>query len=69
MIIAGEASGDLHGGRLVQALLHENPTLDIFGVGGDHMAAAGMKLYYHINEFDQDYERIEKCYQQEEQFA
>ncbi len=50
MIIAGEASGDLHGGRLVQALLHENPTLDIFGVGGDHMAAAGMKLYYHINQ-------------------
>lgn len=50
MIIAGEASGDLHGGRLVQELLRQNPHLEIFGVGGDTMAAAGMKLYYHINQ-------------------
>ncbi|MBN2354927.1 lipid-A-disaccharide synthase [candidate division KSB1 bacterium] len=50
MIIAGEASGDLHGGRLVQALLQQNPDLAIYGVGGDHMAAAGMKLFYHIDQ-------------------
>ena len=50
MILAGEASGDLHGGELVKALLRDDPTLEIFGVGGDNMRDAGMQLYYHVDQ-------------------
>ncbi|HOC23761.1 MAG TPA: lipid-A-disaccharide synthase, partial [bacterium] len=50
MLIAGEASGDLHGGKLVAALRGLEPELELFGVGGDRMAAAGMELYYHVND-------------------
>ena len=50
MLIAGEASGDLHGVKLVAALRGLEPELELFGVGGDRMAAAGMELYYHVND-------------------
>lgn len=50
MIIAGEASGDLHGGALVQELTKLNPDIELFGVGGDRMRKAGVHLYYHVND-------------------
>ncbi|HPG38667.1 MAG TPA: lipid-A-disaccharide synthase [bacterium] len=50
MMIAGEASGDLHGGELVKALRRLEPTLEIFGVGGDSMKNAGMEQFYHIKQ-------------------
>ncbi len=50
MIIAGEASGDLHGAGVVRELLKQNPKLDVFGVGGDKMKQEGMNLVYHIRE-------------------
>lgn len=50
LIIAGEASGDLHGARLVQALKAASPNSHIFGIGGDGMAAAGMELLFHIRD-------------------
>lgn len=50
MIIAGEASGDLHGSGLVRELKKENPSLDVFGVGGDRMKREGMTLVYHVRE-------------------
>lgn len=50
MIIAGEASGDLHGSGLVRELLKKEPALEIFGVGGDKMKQQGVHLFYHINE-------------------
>ncbi len=50
MIIAGEASGDLHGGNLVKALRQREPDVEIFGVGGDRMQAAGMQLFYHVQD-------------------
>ncbi|MEE3151747.1 MAG: hypothetical protein VX300_05675, partial [Acidobacteriota bacterium] len=37
MIVAGEASGDLHGASLARAILQMVPTVDLFGVGGDNM--------------------------------
>lgn len=40
-IIAGEASGDLHGANLVRALVAQDPSADIRFWGGDAMAAAG----------------------------
>ena len=51
MIIAGEASGEMHGAGVVAALEARRPGIDIFGVGGDRMAAAGCELVYHIERF------------------
>ncbi len=50
LIIAGEASGDLHGAGVVSELKRRYPDAEIFGIGGDKMKNAGMKLIYHINE-------------------
>lgn len=44
LIIAGEASGDLQGASLAQALLDVAPGLEIVGVGGARLAAAGARL-------------------------
>ena len=44
MLSAGEASGDLHGGMLCRALRELSPGLQLFGMGGGHMAAAGMEV-------------------------
>ncbi len=44
MIIAGEASGDLHGAHLVRAMRDLDPRLQFYGVGGDRMEAAGVQL-------------------------
>jgi lipid-A-disaccharide synthase len=41
LISAGEASGEMYGAQLIEALLRRNPQLDFFGVGGDRMRAAG----------------------------
>ncbi|HEB50821.1 MAG TPA: lipid-A-disaccharide synthase, partial [Desulfobulbus sp.] len=46
MIIAGEASGDMHGARLVQAMRELDPGLDFSGMGGRELAAAGVELLY-----------------------
>jgi lipid-A-disaccharide synthase len=48
MIIAGEASGDLHGASLISELKKIDQSINIFGIGGDRMIAAGMKAQYHI---------------------
>ncbi|HEX7757342.1 MAG TPA: lipid-A-disaccharide synthase [Niabella sp.] len=49
-IIAGEASGDLHGGNLVAALKVIQPGCEIRGWGGDKMAAAGMEVVKHYKD-------------------
>jgi lipid-A-disaccharide synthase len=46
-IIAGEASGDLHGGNLILALKKQNPSLNIRAWGGDNMEQAGAELVKH----------------------
>lgn len=50
MMIAGEASGDLHGSGVVRELKKQNPRVEVFGIGGDKMAREGMSLTYHIRE-------------------
>ena len=50
MMIAGEASGDLHGAGIVRQLKAMHHTLEVFGVGGDKMKAEGMNLVYHVSE-------------------
>ena len=49
LIIAGEASGDLHGASLIRELKKLDSSLKIFGVGGNKMQAEGMELIYHID--------------------
>jgi lipid-A-disaccharide synthase len=44
MLIAGEASGDLHGASLCRALRECAPTARLIGMGGTRMAAAGMEV-------------------------
>ena len=46
MIIAGEASGDLHGANFARAMLEKDNDLVISGIGGAEMAAAGVELLY-----------------------
>ncbi len=49
MMIAGEASGDMHGAGVVRELKKRLPDVEIFGVGGDKMQSEGMELVYHIS--------------------
>jgi len=49
LIVAGEASGDLHGGHLVRALKDQHPQLHFEGVGGKHMQEAGVHTLYNID--------------------
>ncbi len=44
MIVAGEASGDLHGAKLAEALTAMDSGLTLFGIGGDHMRSAGVRV-------------------------
>ncbi len=44
MIIAGEASGDLHGGNLVREMRAADPEISFYGIGGVKMQAAGVNL-------------------------
>jgi len=41
LISAGEASGEMYGAQLIEALRRRNPSLEFFGVGGPRMRAAG----------------------------
>jgi lipid-A-disaccharide synthase len=46
LLVAGEASGDLHGSRLVEAIQSADPEIRFFGVGGEGLKRAGMELLY-----------------------
>ena len=49
-IIAGEASGDLHGSNLMKGIYTEDPNADIRFWGGDLMEAAGGTLVKHYRD-------------------
>ena len=44
MIIAGEASGDMHGAQLVRAMKALDGDLDFFGIGGNALREAGVDV-------------------------
>ena len=44
LLVAGEASGDLHAARLLSELRGRTQGLDVWGLGSDEMAAAGCDL-------------------------
>jgi len=50
LLVAGEASGDLHGGHLVQALRRRCPAAQVVGVGGAQLRAAGMEVLVDVNQ-------------------
>jgi lipid-A-disaccharide synthase len=50
LVVAGEASGDLHGARLISELRRRVPGLAAFGLGGDEMRAAGLQSVAHSSE-------------------
>jgi lipid-A-disaccharide synthase len=47
LLVAGEVSGDLHGSYLVEAIQSIDPEIQFFGVGGDGLKRAGMRLLHH----------------------
>ena len=49
-IIAGEASGDLHGSNLIRSIRSENSNIDFRCWGGDKMKNAGGHVVKHINQ-------------------
>ncbi len=46
MVVAGEASGDLHGAHLVREMQLQRPDLTFCGMGGDELAATGMEMLF-----------------------
>jgi len=51
LVVAGEASADLHGARVVRSLRELAPGVPAFGVGGDRLADAGMEIVEHADSF------------------
>ncbi len=49
LIIAGESSGDTHGAHLVEQILQHAPDTEIYGIGGDAMERAGVRLIMHAS--------------------
>jgi lipid-A-disaccharide synthase len=50
--MAGEASGDQHGAALAHALKSRAPNVELLGLGGPRMRAAGVKLLEGIDRLD-----------------
>ena len=46
MIVAGEASGDLHGADFAAQLLARDPACELFGIAGERMRAAGVRALF-----------------------
>ena len=49
LIVAGEPSGDLQGGHLVQKIKERAPEVNFFGLGGDNMASAGVEIIEDVS--------------------
>lgn len=50
LVIAGEASGDLHGAALAEELFKLDNSIQLIGIGGDKMLEAGVKTIFHIKD-------------------
>lgn len=49
-ILAGELSGDQHGGLLMQAMRSADPDCEFFGIGGSHMETHGFRSMYDLSD-------------------
>ncbi len=50
MIVAGEASGDLHGGDLAREIFALDPSCEMFGIAGERMRSEGVKALFRIED-------------------
>jgi lipid-A-disaccharide synthase len=50
MLVVGEASGDMHGASLVNALLKRDPNLTFFGVAGDQLQQTSFETLFTVSE-------------------
>ena len=50
MLVAGEASGDQRGAEIATALFNQDPSLKLFGIGGEHMRAAGVNTHIDVKQ-------------------
>jgi lipid-A-disaccharide synthase len=50
LISAGEASGDLHAGSVTRALKELEPGVEVFGMGGNALRAAGGEVLFDIKD-------------------
>ena len=59
-LVAGEASGDLHGANLIKALKIEDQDADFRYFGGDKMKAEGGELVKHYAD-KKSFKNKERC--------
>ncbi|MBQ7705842.1 MAG: lipid-A-disaccharide synthase [Selenomonadaceae bacterium] len=52
MFSAGETSGDIHGASLAHEIKKISPSTELFGMGGDLMAAAGVRLVKNYKDYN-----------------
>lgn len=50
VIITGEASGDLYGGKLAKSIKELSPDVELQGMGGSNMLKAGVNLIFDITD-------------------
>ncbi len=50
LFVVGEASGDLHAGKVAEVLRELAPAIRMEGVGGDHMRRAGVELLEDVKQ-------------------
>lgn len=50
LFVVGEASGDLHAGKVAEAIALQRPDLPMVGIGGEYMRSAGVELLAHVNQ-------------------
>ena len=50
LISAGEASGDIHAAAVTAALKKIDSTVEVFGMGGDELRAAGGEVLFDIKD-------------------
>jgi lipid-A-disaccharide synthase len=50
LLVAGEASGDLHGSHVARALWAQQPALHLLGVGGRRMREVGVEILFDIRD-------------------
>jgi lipid-A-disaccharide synthase len=48
MLVVGEASGDMHGAQLVEALQARDETIRVFGVAGERLERMNFEALFHV---------------------
>lgn len=52
LVVAGEASGDLHAARLVDAFRRRDPSIRVLAIGGEKLRAAGAEIVRPLDELN-----------------